>query len=173
MPETKHQAGRPAEGGASDIYLHVQTKRAGKVKGEATATGHADDIIVRSWKWGVTAASALGSTQATGRRAYKHLTVVKGIDSATTALLSALVSNDEVKEAKLTLRRSGDGQQGYFTVTLKSARVVALDHATDEAGATQETVALAFMEVEVEYRVQQASGGRGGSFTFNDQVLAV
>ena len=36
----------PAGGGSADFFLHVQTKRAGKVKGEAVAPGHQDDIVV-------------------------------------------------------------------------------------------------------------------------------
>ncbi|HEY0819515.1 MAG TPA: type VI secretion system tube protein Hcp, partial [Rhizobacter sp.] len=64
------QAGASALG-SSDIFLAVQTKRAGKVKGEAMNPGHEDEIVVKGWHWGVSATSALGSTQATSRRAYK------------------------------------------------------------------------------------------------------
>ncbi len=44
----------------ADIFLHLQTKRAGKVKGEAATTGHTDDIAVAGWHWGLSASSALG-----------------------------------------------------------------------------------------------------------------
>jgi type VI secretion system secreted protein Hcp len=161
----------PAAGGASDIFLHVQTKRAGKAKGEAVASGHEGDIVVRAWNWGVAATSAIGSTQATARRSYKGMTVVKNIDSATTALMAALASNDEVKEAKLTMRKSGADQMDYFIVTLNNARVAAIDHGTDEQGNTTESVTLLFTKLEVEYRPQKTSGLRGGSFVFQDEVL--
>jgi len=157
--------------GSSDIFLHVQTRRAGKVKGEATSPGHEDDIIVQSWHWGVAASSAIGSTQATARRSYRGLTVVKLIDSATTALMSALATNDEIKEAKLTMRKPGSEQVDYFIVTLNNARVSALDHATDGQGNTAETVTLLFTKVKVEYRPQKSSGGRGGSFVFEDELV--
>jgi type VI secretion system secreted protein Hcp len=157
---------------ASDIFLHLQTKRAGKAKGEAVSSGHEGDIIVLAWSWGVAATSAIGSTQATARRSYKGLTVVKNIDSATTALMAALASNDEVKEAKLTMRKSGSAEQmDYFIVTLNNARVSAIDHATDEQGNTTESVTLLFTKLEVEYRPQKTSGLRGGSFVFQDEVL--
>ncbi len=160
----------PAGGGSADFFLHVQTKRAGKVKGEAVAPGHQDDIVVTGWNWGLSAGSALGNTQATARRSYSALTVVKGIDSASTALMSALATNDEVKEARLCLRRSGGEQEDYLKVTLKSARITSLEHRGDETGGTQEVMTLAFTEVEVEYRPQKSSGIRGGATTFQDRL---
>lgn len=159
-----------AGGSAADMFLHVQTKRAGKVKGESVSPGHADDIEVIGWQWGLTASSALGSTQATSRRSYSALTVIKRIDQATTALMSALATNDEVKEAKLTLRRAGGEQEDFLIVTLKNARITSLQHQGDAEGGTRETVTIAFTKVEVEYRPQKSSGQRGGAAIFNDEL---
>lgn len=161
----------PAFPSSSDIFLSVQTKRAGKVKGEAMAPGHEDEIVVKGWNWGVSATSALGSTQATSRRAYKGLTIYKQIDAATTALMAALATNDEVKEAKLTMRKAGEEQIDYFLVTLQKARISSVDHSTDAAGNTIETVTLQFNKVSVEYRPQKSAGGRGASMTFEDEML--
>lgn len=160
-----------AGGTAADVYLHVQTARAGKVKGEATGPGHADDIDVLSWQWGLSASSALGSTHATSRRSYSALTVIKRIDQATTALMSALATNDAVKEAKLTLRRAGGDQEDFFIITLKDARITSLQHHGDGDGETRETLTIAFNKIEVEYRPQKATGLRGGSTTFTDEIL--
>lgn len=161
----------PLKGGA-DFYLHVQTKRAGKLKGEAMAPGHEDDIVIVHWDWGLSAGSAIGSVQATGRRSYTALTLVKQIDSASTALMSALATNDEVKEARLTLCRAGEGQHPFLTLTLKGARITSLKHSGDEGGSTHETVTIAFTKVDVEYVPQKGTGLRGGSMTFSDDVGA-
>jgi type VI secretion system secreted protein Hcp len=157
--------------GASDIFLHVQTKRAGKLKGEALAQGHEDDIEVLGWNWGMSASSAIGSTRSTARRSYKELCVIKTIDAASTSLMAALATNDEVREARLSMRKAGGGQVDYFALTLTNARVVAIDHATDPSGATHETVSFAFTKVKVEYRPQQASGSSAGAKTFEDELL--
>lgn len=167
MPELLH----PMSGaGASDIFLHVQTKRAGKLKGEAISQGHEDDIEVLGWSWGLSAGSAMGSGRATAKRSYKELSVVKAIDAASTALMAALVTNDEVREARLSMRKAGGGQVDYFSITLSHARVVALQHAVDPGGTTHETVSFAFTRVKVEYRPQQASGLAGGARTFEDEL---
>ena len=164
------KVGGAAHGGSvSDIYLSVTTKRAGKIKGEATTEGHAGDITIHSMSWGVGANTAIGSSQATARRQYKHLTVVKGIDSATTPLMSALVSNDEVKEAKLTMRKAGGDALDYFTMTLNNARVVSVDIDVGPDGDTIERIGIAFTKIEIEYQPQQGLGIGSGSTTFSDE----
>jgi type VI secretion system secreted protein Hcp len=156
---------------ASDIFLHVQAKRAGKIKGEAVAADHKDDIVVTAWQWGVAAGSAIGSGQATARRSYKHLVVYKAIDSASTGLMSALATNDEIKEAKLVMCKSGDEQAGYFSITLGGARVTAIDIEVDAHGAPAERLEFSFTKVDVEYRRQQSGGQMGASSSFADEYL--
>jgi type VI secretion system secreted protein Hcp len=141
---------------AIDVYLSVQTKRAGKLKGESRVAPHADDIIVHGWSWGVSASSALGSSQATGRRTYKNLVVLKR----------------EVKEAKLSMRKAGEGQRDFFTITLSQARVASLDLECGENGEAIERVTFAFNKVQVDYELQQASGQRGGGTSFQDEILS-
>lgn len=160
-------------GPASDIFLHVQARRAGKIKGEAVAADHKDDIVVSSWQWGVAAGSAIGSGQATARRSYKHLVVFKAIDSASTGLMSALATNDEIKEAKLVMRKSGDGQADYFSIVLGGARVTAIDIEVDAGGAPVERLEFSFTQVDVEYRRQQSGGQLGASSSFTDEYLTV
>ena len=156
---------------AADIFLHVKTKRAGKIKGEASAPEHVDDIVVSAWNWGLAAGSAIGSGQATARRSYKHLAIVKRIDCASTGLLSALATNDEVKEARLAMRRAGDGQVDYFAIVLGGARVAAIDLEVDGEGTPVERVQFSFTKVDVEYRRQEGSGQAGASSLFSDEVL--
>jgi len=164
-------AGEVATSARSDIFLRVQTKRAGMIKGEGSTAGHVDDIEVLRWNWGVAAGSAIGSTGATARRQYKHLVVCKRIDSASTGLLSALATNDEVREATISMRKAGGEALDYLTMTLRSARVVAVDIDVDGEGWPTESVSLAYTKIDVEYKRQQASGISGAAFSFNDEVL--
>jgi len=171
MPVIIDELRSAAGGDVCDIYLSVQTKRAGKVAGEAVATGHEDEIQLRGWSWGMATSSAMGSTQGTARRSYKALTVLKTIDAATTPLMSALAQNDEVKEARLSMRKAGGEQNDYFVVTLNGARVTAIDHVVGAEGSTTESVSFTFNKVKVEYFPQQSSGQRGGAKSFEDEYL--
>ena len=85
-------------------------------------------MLVRGWRWGVKQSSAMNHTVATSRRSYSMLTVYKGIDLATTGLMSVLVSNDEIKEARLSMRKAGGVQEEYFVILLEGARVCAVNH---------------------------------------------
>ena len=160
----------PAAG--ADAYLSVRTKRAGELKGEVSAKGHENSIDVHGFEFGVAASSAIGSGQATARRQYKHLVVMKRLDSSSTSLMSALVTNDEVKELKLALRKPGLGQEDFFTITLSGARVVGLDIDFDAGGETVERASFAFTKIDVEYRVQGADGILGAASTFADELLS-
>jgi type VI secretion system secreted protein Hcp len=171
-PSIPSSVAAPGEG-AVDVFLAVQSKRSGKIRGEATAVDHKDEIQITSWDWGVTASSALGSTQATARRSYRNLAISKRVDSSTTALLSVLASNDEIKEAKLCMRKAGEGQRDFFKITLYNARVTSVDLACDSTGMLTERATLSFNRVQVEYEIQQASGQRGSGFNFNDEILPV
>ncbi|MGC3987163.1 MAG: type VI secretion system tube protein Hcp [Pseudorhodoferax sp.] len=156
---------------ASDLFLSVQTKRAGKVKGEVTTAGHEEEIQLLRWNWGVSANTAIGSTERTARRAYRQLVVTKGIDAASTALLSALATNDEIKEAVLTMRKAGGEALDYFTMTLESARVVAVDIEVGDDGRPVERVSIAFTKIGIAYQPQQSAGLGSGTFSFDDEVL--
>ena len=173
MPlQIRELQGTPAGGqSVADVFLHVVTKRAGKIKGEGTTGGHTDDIAVHTWAWGVTANTAIGSTQSTGRRSYRNLVLTKGIDSASTGLLSALVSNDEVKEATLTMRKAGGEALDYFRMMLSNARVVNVDIEVQPSGLAVEHVTIAFTKVEIEYKRQEQAGLGAAGSTFADQIL--
>ena len=158
-------------GSSADLFLHVQTARGGKVKGEGTTEGHEDDIALRGWSWGVAAGSAIGSTVATARRSFKQLVVYKDIDSASTMLMNALVTNDEVSEAVLGMRKAGGEPLDYFRMTLNGARVVSLDIEVDSQGQPTERVGIAFTKIEIEYKRQDSSGQSGGAYMFIDEVL--
>ncbi len=160
----------PAAG--ADAYLSVRTKRAGELKGEVSAKGHENSIDVHGFEFGVAASSAIGSGQATARRQYKHLVVMKRLDSSSTSLMSALATNDEIKELKLSLRKPGLGQEDFFTITLSGARVVGLDIDFDASGETVERASFAFTKIDVEYRVQGADGILGAASTFADELLS-
>lgn len=161
----------PSSATGADVYLSVRTKRGGEVKGEAHAAGHENAIQLHGFQFGLTSGAAVGSVQATGRRHYQNLVVVKRLDSSTTSLMSALATNDEVKELKLTMRKPGGGQDDFFSITLSAARITNLVLDCDADGNAQEHVSIAFAKVDMTYRIQGKDGVMGAASTFTDEVL--
>jgi len=160
-------SGLAGSGGAEcHSYLRLSTKKAGAVKGECEVEGHDGEIAVHAWSWGVQAGTAMAATRATALRAFKHLVLRKGIDAASTGLLGALVNNDEVRDATLTVRRSVSEQSDYLRITVNGARIVNVDIDVDMLGNAVESVTLSFTKVELEYITR-----KGTSYPFSDEVV--
>lgn len=155
---------------SAHILLSVRTKRSGAICGESKVAEHGDDIDVKSWRWGVAAVSAVGTTQATSRRQHRQLVVVKDVDSASTALLTSLTTNDAVTELVLTMRKASGDFLPYYKMTLKGGRVTDVDFQVDDSGAVTEAVSFSYTTIDIEYR-RLTSGALGGTYAFNDELL--
>ena len=63
----------------------------------------------------------------TSLKTINQLNIVKGVDSASTGLMSALRNNDLIKKAVLTVRKAGKSQHEYFKITIENGRITSLD----------------------------------------------
>jgi len=160
---------------SADMYLTVRSARAGSIKGESVSLDHADEIIVRGWRWGMAAntdaASRAGGQGGTpARRSLRPFVVDKSLDRASTGLMAALVTNDKIKTAVLTMRKSGEGQQDFTRITLTDGYLVDIECFADHQGDVVERLTFSYASAEVEYRVQQVGGQLGATSTFNVDV---
>ena len=149
--------------GAGDMFLMVKGAKGGLIKGE---------IDVLSWSWGMHSRPALGGGGATGKAAVHELKIVKRVDSASTALMSALRANDMIVKAVLTLRKAGKGQLEYLKITIEQGRVTSLTiEAGDRAGSPDlfENVTFSFNKISVEYVPQGKDGQALGGMVYTDQ----
>jgi len=158
--------------GTADAFLAIVGKKQGPLKGECREAGHVDDIAVLTWQWGMSAPSAVGTTQATRRRVHEALVVTKQLDSASTKLMNALSVNEELKSVTLSLRKAGDHKDDFFTIKLEVGRVASLHVESDASGGVHEVVKFAFQKIEVTYQAQLTAGGLGGAQVFQDELEA-
>ena len=79
-----------------------------------------------SWSWGMQGRATHGGGTATGKAIVRELKIVKRVDSASTALMSALRSNEMITEAVLTLRKAGKGQLEFLKITIEQGRLTGL-----------------------------------------------
>src|SRR5262245_3901398 len=96
-----------------DMFLMVKGATHGVIKGESQDTQHKDEIEVLSWSWGMQGKTSLGGGTATGKATIGDLKVTKRVDSASTALMLALRTNEPITKAVLTLRKAGKSQLEY------------------------------------------------------------
>ena len=150
----------------------VKGSRSGLIKGESQDSVHGNEIAIVSWTWGMQARAALGGGGATGKATVHELKVVKKVDSASTALMSALRSNELITKAVLTQRKAGKGPLEFLKVTIEQGRVMSL---TIEAGDRSsspdvfEQVSFSFNKITVEYVPQGKDGQATGAMMYTDE----
>src|SRR5262245_32197633 len=161
--------------GQGDMFLMVKGAKHGVSKGESQDTQHKDEIEVLSWAWGMQGKASLGGGVATGKAAMHDLKITKRVDSASTALMLALRTNEPITKAVLTLRKAGKSQLEYMKVTIEQGRVMSLtidggDESSGGGGAdVLERVTFSFNKIEVEYVPQGKDGLPQGGMKFEDQ----
>ena len=164
--------GTSKQPGAGDMFFKVKGAKHGQITGEALDDKHKGEIEVLSWSWGMQGKSALGGGAATGKATMRELRIVKKVDKASTALMSALRTNEVIKEGILTLRKTGTSKIEYFKITIQDGRVMSLDvEAGDDSGSATllERVSFSFNKIAVEYTPQGGDGMPQGATTFEDQ----
>jgi len=160
-------------GGSGDMFLSVKGQKAGLIKGEAQDLKHANEIQVVSWSWGMQGKPSLaGANSPSGRVSIRELKIVKTIDSASTALMAALRTNEMITKAVLTVRKAGSKPLEYLKITIENGRVTALSiDAGDGPTGTEvvEQVSFSFNKIMVDYIPQGKDGQSGAGTTFQDQ----
>jgi type VI secretion system secreted protein Hcp len=154
------------------MFLMVKGAKCGLIKGEAQDDVHKGEIEVLRWSWGMQTKSTLGGGAASGKASVRELRVLKKVDSASTALMSALRSNEPIQKAVLTLRKAGTTQLEYLKVAIEQGRVTSLDlEAGDASGgaAVVESVTFSFNKISVEYVPQGKDGQALGATVYADQ----
>ncbi|MGZ8229811.1 MAG: Hcp family type VI secretion system effector [Burkholderiales bacterium] len=155
-----------------DMFLKVETARQGMVKGESMDSKHESEIDVVSWSWGMRSQTAMsaGGPSATGRSTLNELEVVKLVDSASTALMSAMRNNELIKKAALTVRKAGaEPALEYLRITVQNARITSLEIQTNGPDVT-ERMTLAFKRISVEYTPQGKDGQARGGMMFETEI---
>jgi type VI secretion system secreted protein Hcp len=154
------------------MFFKVKGAKHGDIQGEAQDQKHKNEIEVLSWSWGMQGKSSLGGGTASGKATMRELRIVKKLDKASTALMSALRTNEVIKEGVLTIRKTGGSKLEYLKITINDGRVMALDvEAGDDKGDSNlvERVSFSFNKINVEYTPQGGDGLPQGATTFEDQ----
>jgi type VI secretion system secreted protein Hcp len=157
--------------GAGDMFLSVSGAKSGQIAGEAQDQKHKNEIEVLGWSWGMQGKTSLGSGQATGKAIIRELRIIKRLDKSSTALMSALRTNELIKKAVLTLRKIGKNPLEYFKITIEDGRVSSIDIEAGDAESSPkliERVSFTFNKISVEYTPQGQDGLPLGATSFED-----
>lgn len=157
-----------------DIVLKIEGAKTGLIKGESASPDFPDAIDIREWSWGMAGQSGLSGAGTAGKTALHELRLTKHVDRASTALMSVMRSNEQVKKAVLTVRKAGGGKPvDYLVVTIERGRLTAFDIATEAPGSPElvERLSIAFEKIEVAYKAQDSKGAQTAASTFTATTL--
>ena len=153
---------------ASDIFAKL-----GDIKGESLDSKHKDEVEVLSWSWGVNRSGSVahGGGSSEGKASFNDFNFTHHIDKASPVLLRACATGERIKEATITMRRAGKGQQEFLIIRMNDIVItsVALSAAGD-AAATAESVALQFAKVDLEYKPQKPDGSLDAGVFFKYDI---
>jgi len=154
---------------ASDIFAKI-----GDIKGESLDSKHKDEIEILSWSWGVSRSGALssGGGGGAGKASFHDLSFTHKIDKASPLLLKACASGQHLKEATITRRKAGKGQQEFLVIKMNDVLVTSVADSDDSGGPQLESVSLAFAKVDLEYRPQKADGSLDAGLHFKYDLKA-
>ena len=131
------------------------------IAGEATAAGHAGEIMLQSFAWG----SAAGTTTAgaasgagAGKVSFQNATVTKSVDKASPLLFQALASGQRLAECVVTIEQADQPKQ-TIALTLSTCLIESISEVFEAAApASHETIVIGFAKVKFEYTPQSATG---------------
>jgi type VI secretion system secreted protein Hcp len=155
---------------ASQIFIKIA-----EIKGESQDKKHKDEIEALAWSWGVSQAgsSHTGAGGGTGKADFSDFHFTHHVDKASPNLFKSCAKGVHLKEAKLTVRKSGKGQQEFLVITMQDVMITSVAPAEngDDAGLV-ENVALQFAKVDLEYKPQKADGSLDAGIHFKWDIKA-
>ena len=154
---------------ASDIFAKI-----GDIKGESLDSKHKDEIEVLSFSWGVTNTGSLshGGGGGEGKATFHDLSFVHRIDKASPLLMKACATGTHLKEATITQRKAGKGQQDYFIVKMNDVIITSVTEAGSSGQPGSESVTFAFAKVDLEYKPRKPNGTLDAGIHFKYDLKA-
>lgn len=132
------------------------------IEGESTDKKHAKEIDVDAWTWGEsqTGSGAPGSGGGAGKVSMQDFSFTMKFNKASPKLMLACATGKHIKSATLAVRKAGQGQQDYLTLTFVDVLVSSFQTGGSEASGLLplDHVSLRYARIEVEYKAQKPDG---------------
>lgn len=153
---------------ASDIFAKI-----GDIKGESLDSKHKDEIEILSWSWGVQQSGTMahGGGGGEGKASFNDFNFTHFVDKASPVLMKACATGEHIKEATITVRKAGKGQQEFLIVKMNDILITSVNPSGSGDGAsTAESVALQCAKVDLEYKPQKADGSLDAGLHFKYDI---
>ena len=153
---------------ASDIFAKL-----GDIKGESFDDKHKGEIEVLSWSWGITQSGTMahGGGGGEGKANFNDFNFTHHIDKASAVLMKACATGEHIKDATITVRKAGKGQQEFLIIKMNDIIITSVNPSgAGDSAATAEAVALQCAKVDLEYKPQKADGSLDAGLHFKYDI---
>jgi len=148
------------------MFLKLDT-----IEGESTDSKHKGEIEILSYSFGLANPPTGGSDSGgagSGKASFQDFHFVSRTQKSSPTLFQASATGSHFKQALITVRKAGGGQQEFLKITLNEVLVTSFQQGgtADSADTTPtESISLNFAKVTVVYSQVQANGSLGDGIT--------
>ena len=145
----------------------------GDIKGESQDDKHKEEIELLSWSWGVNQTGTMGSGSGAGagKANFSDFSFNHYVDKASPNLMKACATGEHIKDAVITQRKAGKGQQEYLIIKMNDILVTSVQP-SGSSEHPMESVSITFAHVDLEYKPQKADGSLDAGLHFKYDVKA-
>jgi type VI secretion system secreted protein Hcp len=113
-----------------------------------------------------------GSGGGEGKASFNDFSFTHNIDRASPVLMQACATGVHIKEATITHRKAGKGQQEFLIFKMNDVIITSVTQTESAEGGHSESVSLAFAKVDLQYKPQKADGSLGAAVHFKYDIKA-
>ncbi|MCH8906309.1 MAG: type VI secretion system tube protein Hcp [Candidatus Heimdallarchaeota archaeon] len=152
-----------SQGGGGGAFLRWEG-----IEGEATATGHEDEIQILSWSWGATkpGSSYSGLTSRKGDVIISDISIVKALDKSSPKLFEYLAEGRVTPQVQLFLTSAFvSGQQTFLEYEFNNVIITSYIQTGTGGGELTplESFSFSFEEIKITYTEYDAEGRSRGT----------
>ena len=150
---------------ATDIFAKI-----GDIKGESSrrqAQGRSRSALVVLGRVPVGIGDGPGG--GAGKASFADFSFMHRIDTASPLLMKACATGEHIKEATVTHRKAGKGQQEFLIIKMNDILITSVQPTAGSADGPMEAVSLQMAKVNLEYKPQKPDGSldAGVFFKYN------
>jgi len=143
------------------------------IPGESADDKHKNEIDIESWSWGEvnSGSHAAGGGGGAGKVHVNDINFTMRVNKASPKLFLACARGDHIKEALLTCRKAGKGQQEYLKIKFTDLLVSNYQTGGSMGDVVPvDQISLNFAKIEVSYAPQKPDGSLDSPVVHNYDI---
>lgn len=152
---------------ASDIFAKI-----GDIKGESLDSKHKDEVEILAWSWGLAQTGTMdrGGGGGSGKASFQDFNFTHYIDKASPVLMKACATGEHLKEATITARKAGKGQQEFLIIKMNDILITHVAPSGSGDSAVHESVTMQCAKIDLEYKPQKPDGSLDAGIHFKYDI---